>query len=125
MSQDYLGSNFVTKYIEEENRKMTLDPLGYEPIKDIDEVHNRNRRKTDDPYIKITLSQKQKEQWRGYVSSKLEVDVDDQENIRRLRETRVPKKLQIKLKRQASENGLTGNKYIQKVERRMNRRKSD
>ena len=73
------------------------------------------------------LSQKQKEQWRGYVSSKLE-PVDDQENIRRLRETRVPKKLKIKLKRQASEKGLAGSqvdKYIQKVERRMNRRKSD
>ena len=73
------------------------------------------------------LSQKQKEQWRSYVSSKLE-PVDDQENIRRLRETRVPKKLKIKLKRQASEKGLAGSqvdKYIQKVERRMNRRKSD
>ena len=107
---------------------MTLDPLGYEPIKDIDEVSNRNRRKTDDPYIKTTLSQKQKDQWRGYVSSKLEVEVAEQENIRRLRETRVPKKLQIKLKRQASEKGLEGiqaYKYIQKVERRMNRRKSD
>ena len=127
--------NPVTKYIEEENQKMTLDPLGYDPIKDIDEVSNRNRRKTDDPYIKTTLSQKQKEQWRGYVSSKLEV-VDDQENIRRvknevdlwLKETRVPKKLQNKLQRQASEKGLEGSqvdKYIQKVERRMNRRKSD
>ena len=85
---------------------------------------------------KQMLSQKQKEQWRGYVSSKLEVEVDDQENIRRvkkevdlwLRETRVPKKLQNKLQRQASEKGLEGSqvdKYIQKVERRMNRRKSD
>jgi len=121
-----LDCNPVTRYIEEEKQKMTLDPLGYDPIKDIDEVHNRNRRKTDDPYIKMTLSQKQKDQWRGYVSSKLEVD--DQENIRRLRESQVPKKLQIKLKRQASEKGLEGNqadKYIQKVERRMNRRKSD
>ena len=119
--------NPVTKYIEEENQKMTLDPLGYDPIKDIDEVSNRNRRKTDDPYIKMTLSQKQKDQWRGYVSSKLEV-VDDQENIRRLRESQVPKKLHNKLQRQASEKGLEGNqvdKYIQKVERRMNRRKSD
>jgi len=79
------------------------------------------------------LTGKQKAQWRSYVSSKLEVEeeaeVDDQENIRRLRETQVPKKLQNKLKRQASEKGLEGNqveKYIQKVERRMNnRRKSD
>ena len=94
--------NPVTKYIEEEKQ---LNNEGY------------NTR----------FSQKQKEQWRSYVSSKLE-PVDDQENIRRLRETRVPKKLKIKLKRQASEKGLAGNqvdKYIQKVERRMNRRKSD
>jgi len=93
------------------NQKITLDPLDYDDM----------------------LSQKQKAQWRSYVSSKLEVEeeaeVDDQENIRRLRETQVPKKLQNKLKRQASEKGLEGNqveKYIQKVERRMNnRRKSD
>jgi len=93
------------------NQKITLDPLGHDDM----------------------LSQKQKAQWRSYVSSKLEVEeeaeVDDQENIRRLRETQVPKKLQNKLKRQASEKGLEGNqveKYIQKVERRMNnRRKSD
>ncbi len=74
------------------------------------------------------LSQKQRDQWRSYVSSKLEVEVDDQENIRRLKESQVPKKLQNKLERQASEKGLTGDqveKYIQKVERRMNRRKSD
>ena len=113
------------------------------------------RRKTDDPYLKITLSQKQKDQWRGYVSSKLEANdknandkekwrgyvssklkADDQENIQRvkvkvdhwLKETRISKKLQNKLERQADEKGLTGNqadKYIQKVERRMNRRKSD
>ena len=122
-----LDCNVVTRYIEEENQKMLLNPLGYDPIKDIDEVHNRNRRKTDDQDTKITLSQKQRAQWRSYVNSKLEV-VDDQENIRRLKESQVPKKLQNKLKRQASEKGLTGNqaeKYIQKVERRMNRRKSD
>ena len=33
---------------------MMLDPLGYEAIKDIDEIHQRNRRKSDDPYIKAT-----------------------------------------------------------------------
>ena len=33
---------------------MILDPLGYDAIKDIDEIHSRNRRKTDDPYIKAT-----------------------------------------------------------------------
>ena len=76
----------------------------------------------------MQLSQKQRDQWHSYVSSKLEVEVDDQENIRRLKESQVPKKLQNKLQRQASEKGLEGSqvdKYIQKVERRMNRRKSD
>jgi hypothetical protein len=59
----------------------------------------------------------------------IEEEIDDQENIRRLiRETQVPKKLQNKLERQATEKGLEGNqvdKYIEKVERQMNRRKSD
>ena len=40
--------------LSEEDRKMLLDPLGYDPIIDIDEIHHRNRRKTDDPYIKAT-----------------------------------------------------------------------
>ena len=31
-------------------------------------------------------SQKQQEQWRSYVLSKLSEDIDDQENIRRIRE---------------------------------------
>tara|TARA_R110002110_G_scaffold394931_1_gene609204 strand:+ start:129 stop:320 length:192 start_codon:yes stop_codon:yes gene_type:complete len=31
-------------------------------------------------------SQKQKDQWRSYVFSKLSEDVDDQDNIRRIRE---------------------------------------
>ena len=38
--------------LSEEDRKMMLDPLGYDAIKDIDEIMSRNRRKTDDPYIK-------------------------------------------------------------------------
>ena len=38
--------------LSEEDRKMMLDPLGYDAIKDIDEIYSRNRRKTDDPYIK-------------------------------------------------------------------------
>ena len=33
---------------------MILDPLGYDAIKDIDEIQSRNRRKSDDPYIKAT-----------------------------------------------------------------------
>ena len=40
--------------LPEEDRKMLLDPLGYDAIKDIDEIHSRNRRKSDDPYIKAT-----------------------------------------------------------------------
>ena len=39
----------------EEYRLVTLNPLGHRPIKDIDEIHNRNRRKTDDPFIKLSL----------------------------------------------------------------------
>ena len=40
--------------LPEEDRKMLLDPLGYDAIKDIDEIHSRNRRKSDDPYLKAT-----------------------------------------------------------------------
>ena len=40
--------------LSEEERKMMLDPLGYDAIKDIDEIHSRNRRKSDDPYLKAT-----------------------------------------------------------------------
>ena len=49
------GNTVVGKYIREQNRLMTLNPLGYDPIKDIDEIQNRNRRETDDPYIKATM----------------------------------------------------------------------
>ena len=50
-----LEKNFpIPKRLSEEKRKMMLDPLGYDPIKDIDEIHHRNRRKTDDPYIRAT-----------------------------------------------------------------------
>ena len=44
----------IPKGLSEEDRKMLLDPLGYNAIKDIDEIHQRNRRKSDDPYIKAT-----------------------------------------------------------------------
>ena len=40
--------------LSEEERKMMLDPLGYDAIKDIDEIHSRNRRKSDDPYLTAT-----------------------------------------------------------------------
>ena len=44
----------IPKGLSEEDRKMLLDPLGYNAIKDIDEIHQRNRRKSDDPYIRAT-----------------------------------------------------------------------
>ena len=44
----------IPQEISEEDRKMILDPLGYDAIKDIDEIHSRNRRKSDDPYLKAT-----------------------------------------------------------------------
>ena len=49
------GNTIVWRYIREQNRLMTLDPLGYDPIKDVDEIYSRHRRKTDDPYIKATM----------------------------------------------------------------------
>ena len=68
----------------------------------------------------------------------INIEVNDQENIKRvkervdrwLKEPRRPNKLQKKLKRQASEQGLEGdqvdnfiNNTLKKVERRLNRRK--
>ena len=44
----------IPQGLNEEDRKMMLDPLGYDAIKDIDEIHSRNRRRTDDPYLKAT-----------------------------------------------------------------------
>ena len=44
----------IPEGLSEEEQKMLFDPLGYDPIRDIDEIHNRNRRKSDDPYIKAT-----------------------------------------------------------------------
>jgi len=49
------GNTIVWRHIREQNRLMTLNPLGYDPIKDIDEIQNRHRRETDDPYIKATI----------------------------------------------------------------------
>ena len=48
------GNRLVWRHIQKENRKMMLDPLGYDSIVDIDEIYSRNRRKTDDPYIRAT-----------------------------------------------------------------------
>ena len=44
----------IPKGLSEEELKMVLDPLGYDAIKDIDEIHSRNRRKTDNPLINPT-----------------------------------------------------------------------
>ena len=52
--EEIAGNRLVWRHIQNENRKMLLDPLGYDAIRDIDEIHSRNRRKTDDPYIKAT-----------------------------------------------------------------------
>ena len=52
--KEIAGNRLVWLHIQKENRKMMLDPLGYDAIVDIDEIHSRNRRKTDDPYIKAT-----------------------------------------------------------------------
>ena len=66
------GNRLVWKHIQEENAlaekipnlseglneeelKMILDPLGYDAIKDIDEINLRHRRKTDDPYIQAAI----------------------------------------------------------------------
>ena len=49
------GNTIVWRYIREQNRLMTLNPLGYDPIMDVDEIYSRHRRKTDDPYIKATM----------------------------------------------------------------------
>ena len=51
----------IPQGLNEEDRKMMLDPLGYDAIKDIDEIHQRNRRKTDDPYLKATIEGKRLE----------------------------------------------------------------
>ena len=48
------GNRIVWKHIQEQNRLMTLNPLGYDAIKDIDEIHSRNRRMTDNPLINPT-----------------------------------------------------------------------
>ena len=56
------GDKLIDKYIAMENDLVTKNPLGHRRIKDIE----------------IKKSQKQTEQWRSYVLSKL----DDQENIR-------------------------------------------
>ena len=49
------GNRLVWRHIQRENQLMILNPLGYDALKDIDEINSRNRRKTDDPYIRATI----------------------------------------------------------------------
>ena len=52
--EEIAGNRLVWRHIQRENQKMILDPLGYDAIKDIDEIQSRNRRKSDDPLINPT-----------------------------------------------------------------------
>ena len=61
-----LEKNFsISQGLNKEELKMTLDPLGYDPIIDIDETHSRNRRKTDDPYIRATMKNADHIKWKN------------------------------------------------------------
>ena len=55
----------IPQGLNEEDRKMMLDPLGYDAIKDIDEIMSRNRRKTDDPYIRATIENADYKKWKN------------------------------------------------------------
>ena len=44
----------IPEGLNEEELKMLFDPLGYDAIKDIDEIHQKHRRKSDAPYIRAT-----------------------------------------------------------------------
>ena len=58
MTKEIAGNRLVWRHIQKENQKMMLDPLGYDAIKDIDEINLRHQRKTDDPYIKATIERR-------------------------------------------------------------------
>ena len=62
--KELAGNTLVWRHIQQENQKMMLDPLGYDAIKDIDEIHQRNRRKTDDPHIKATMVNADYKRWK-------------------------------------------------------------
>ena len=64
MTKEIAGNRLVWRHIQRENQRMILDPLGYDVLRDIDEVHSRNRRKTDDPYIKATLKNADYKKWK-------------------------------------------------------------
>ena len=64
-TKEIAGNRLVWRHIQQENQKMMLDPLGYDPIIDIDEIHSRNRRKTDDPYIRATMKNADHKKWKN------------------------------------------------------------
>ena len=64
MTKEIAGNRLVWRHIQRENQRMILDPLGYDVLRDIDEVHSRNRRKTDDPYIKATMKNADYKKWK-------------------------------------------------------------
>ena len=64
MSTELPGDSLVWRHIRRENQRMVNDPLGYDPIKDIDEINSRNRRKTDDPYIRATMKNADYKKWK-------------------------------------------------------------
>ena len=49
------GNSVVWRHIQRENELVTKNPLGHRAIRDIDEIMHRNRRRTDDPYIRATI----------------------------------------------------------------------
>ena len=63
-TMEIAGNRLVWRHIQRENQRMILDPLGYDPIKDVDEMHQRNRRKTDDPYIQATIKNADYKRWK-------------------------------------------------------------
>ena len=63
--EEIAGNRLVWRHIQRENQLMTLDPLGYDAIKDIDEITNRNRRKSDDPYIQATMKNADYKKWKN------------------------------------------------------------
>ena len=63
-TMEVAGNRLVLRHIQQENQRMILDPLGYDPIIDIDEMHQRNRRKTDDPYIRATSKNADYKRWK-------------------------------------------------------------
>ena len=64
MEDEVAGNSLVWRHIRKENQRMILDPLGYDALKDIDEIQSRNRRKTDDPYIRATSENADYKRWK-------------------------------------------------------------